>query len=262
MGRKLLASAALAALMAPSGAWADIAAAERWIDEEFQPSVLSREEQLAEMEWFIKAAEPFQGMEINVVAEAIPTHQYEADVLTRAFEEITGIRVNMQTMGEGDVVQAVQTQLQTGRNIYDMFVNDADLIGMHARLGQTLNLTEFMDGEGADITNPGRDLDDFFGAPSSTGPAGNLYHLPGQQFANLYWFRKDWFDDPDNQAAFREKYGYDLGVPLNWSAYEDIAEFFTNDVGTVDGVTIYGHMDYGKRAPDLGWRMTDAWLSM
>ena len=30
----------------------------------------------------------------------------------------------------------------------------------------------------------------------------------------------------------------------------------------VDGVAIYGHMDYGKRAPDLGWRMTDAWLSM
>ena len=25
---------------------------------------------------------------------------------------------------------------------------------------------------------------------------------------------------------------------------------------------VYGHMDYGKRAPDLGWRMTDAWLSM
>ena len=26
--------------------------------------------------------------------------------------------------------------------------------------------------------------------------------------------------------------------------------------------SVYGHMDYGKRAPDLGWRMTDAWLSM
>jgi glycerol transport system substrate-binding protein len=23
-------------------------------------------------------------------------------------------------------------------------------------------------------------------------------------------------------------YGYDLGVPVNWSAYEDIAEFFTD----------------------------------
>jgi glycerol transport system substrate-binding protein len=51
-------------------------------------------------------------------------------------------------------------------------------------------------------------------------------------------------------------------VPVNWSAYEDIAEFFTNDVGEIDGVQVYGHMDYGKRAPDLGWRMTDAWLSM
>ena len=57
-------------------------------------------------------------------------------------------------------------------------------------------------------------------------------------------------------------YGYDLGVPLNWSAYEDIAEFFTNDVKTIDGKPIYGHMDYGKKDPSLGWRFTDAWLSM
>jgi glycerol transport system substrate-binding protein len=98
--------------------------------------------------------------------------------------------------------------------------------------------------------------------PSATGPDGNLYQLPDQQFANLYWFRKDWFDNADYQAQFREKYGYDLGVPLNWSAYEDIAEFFTEHVGEIDGTRIYGHMDYGKRAPDLGWRMTDAWLSM
>ena len=66
------------------------------------------------------------------------------------------------------------------------------------------------------------------------------------------WFRKDWFDRPELQAAFKKKYGYDLGVPVNWSAYEDIAEFFSNDVKNIDGVQIYGHMDYGKRAPDLG----------
>src|SRR3546814_15169914 len=89
-----------------------------------------------------------------------------------------------------------------------------------------------------------------------------LYQLPDQQFANLYWFRKDWFDREDLKAQFKEKYGYELGVPVNWSAYEDIAEFFTNDVKEIDGVRIYGHMDYGKRAPDLGWRLTDAWLAM
>src|SRR6185369_15061174 len=31
---------------------------------------------------------------------------------------------------------------------------------------------------------------------------------------------------------------------------------------TIDGKPIYGHMDYGKKDPSLGWRFTDAWLSM
>ncbi|GGB33438.1 ABC transporter substrate-binding protein [Roseibium aquae] len=237
-------------------------AAQRWVNDEFQPSVLSKDEQMAEMEWFIQASEPFRGMEINVLSEGIPTHEYESRVLTKAFEEITGIKVNHQILGEGEVVQAVQTQMQTNRNLYDAYVNDSDLIGTHSRLQAAVNLTDWMAGPAKDVTSPTLDLEDFMGLSFTTGPDGDLYQLPDQQFANLYWFRKDWFDNPDYQARFKEKYGYDLGVPVNWSAYEDIAEFFTNDVQEIDGVRIYGHMDYGKRAPDLGWRMTDAWLSM
>ena len=263
MKKLLLASAAAAALIAfQSPASADMAAAEKWINDEFQPSTLSVDEQKAEMQWFIDAAKPFAGMEINVLSEGIPTHTYESTVLTKAFEEITGIKVNHQILGEGEVVQAVQTQMQTGRNLYDAYVNDSDLIGTHSRLQLAVNLTDFMAGEGADVTNPGLDLDDFMGTKFTTGPDGKLYQLPDQQFANLYWFRKDWFDDQANKDAFKAKYGYELGVPVNWSAYEDIAEFFSNDVKEIDGTRIYGHMDYGKRAPDLGWRMTDAWLSM
>jgi glycerol transport system substrate-binding protein len=89
-----------------------------------------------------------------------------------------------------------------------------------------------------------------------------LYQLPDQQFANLYWFRADLFARQDLKDKFKAKYGYDLGVPLNWSAYEDIAAFFSEDVKTIDGKPIYGHMDYGKKDPSLGWRFTDAWLSM
>ncbi|MBX2825327.1 MAG: ABC transporter substrate-binding protein [Gammaproteobacteria bacterium] len=241
---------------------AGAAEAEKWINDEFQPSTLSVDEQKAEMDWFIKAAEPFKGMEINVLSETIPTHTYESEVLTKAFEEITGIKVNHQLLGEGEVVQAVQTQMQTGRNLYDAYINDSDLIGTHSRLQLAVNLTEWMAGEGADVTNPGLDIDDFMGKSFTTGPDGSLYQLPDQQFANLYWFRYDWFNREDLKAQFKEKYGYDLGVPVNWSAYEDIAEFFSKDVKEIDGVEIYGHMDYGKRAPDLGWRMTDAWLSM
>jgi len=262
--RKHLATAvaAVSLVMAGQAVYADINAAKKWIDSEFQPSTLSKQDQIKEMEWFIKAAQPFRGMEINVLSETIPTHTYESEVLTKAFEEITGIKVNHQLLGEGEVVQAVQTQMQTKRNLYDAYVNDSDLIGTHARLQLAVNLTDWMAGPAKSVTNPGLDLDDFIGKSFTTGPDGDLYQLPDQQFANLYWFRKDWFDREDLQKKFKAKYGYDLGVPVNWSAYEDIAEFFTNDVKEIDGVRVYGHMDYGKRAPDLGWRMTDAWLSM
>jgi glycerol transport system substrate-binding protein len=239
-----------------------MAAARRWMEEEFTPSTLSIDEQMAEMEFLIKAAEPYRGMEINVVSEALTTHEYEASVMARAFEEITGIRVNHNIIQEGDVVEALQTQMQSGRNVYDAYVNDADLIGTHFRYGVTLPISDLIEGEFADITLPDLDLEDFIGTQFGTGPDGKLYQLPDQQFANLYWFRYDWFQREDLKEQFREKYGYELGVPVNWSAYEDIAEFFTNDVGEIDGQRVYGHMDYGRKDPSLGWRFTDAWLSM
>ena len=259
---KQIALAATVAALSSQSAWAGMAEAKNWVNTEFQPSSLSKLDQMKEMEWFINAAKPFKGMEINVLSETIPTHEYESRTLTKAFEEITGIKVNHQLLGEGEVVQAVQTQMQTRRNLYDAYINDSDLIGTHSRLQLAVNLTDWMAGEGSDVTLPTLDIDDFIGKSFTTGPDGKLYQLPDQQFANLYWFRKDWFDRADLQARFKDMYGYDLGVPVNWSAYEDIAEFFSVHVKEIDGVRIYGHMDYGKRAPDLGWRMTDAWLSM
>ncbi len=238
------------------------AAAKKWIDKEFQPSTLSKAEQMKEMEWFINAAKPFRGMEIKVVSETIPTHEYESKVLAKAFYEITGIKVTHDLIQEGDVIEKLQVQMQSGENVFDGYVNDSDLIGTHFRSGHVVNLTDWMAGEGKDVTLPTLDIDDFMGKSFTTGPDGKLYQLPDQQFANLYWFRYDWFQKPELKKAFKEQYGYELGVPVNWSAYEDIAEFFTKHVREIDGVAIYGHMDYGKKAPDLGWRFTDAWLSM
>lgn len=244
----------------PEGGYA--AEAARWVDEEFQPSTLSRDEQLAELAWFTEAAAPLRGMRISVVSEALTTHAYESEVLARAFADVTGVQVTHDLIQEGDVIEKLQTQMQSGRNIYDAYVNDSDLIGTHSRYGYVVPLSDFMAGEGAAFTSPTLDVEDFIGISFTTGPDGKLYQLPDQQFANLYWFRYDWFQRQDLRSRFRDAYGYELGVPVNWSAYEDIAEFFTEKVGTLDGERVYGHMDYGKKDPSLGWRFTDAWLSM
>ncbi|WP_339386921.1 ABC transporter substrate-binding protein [Vibrio caribbeanicus] len=242
--------------------FADMASAKKWMVEEFSPSTLSEKEQMKEMQWFIDAAKPFKGMEINVASETITTHEYESKTLAKAFYEITGIKVNHDLIQEGDVVEKLQTQMQTGRNIYDGYINDSDLIGTHVRYGKVVPISDFIEGEGKSVTNPYLDLPDFIGLDFTTGPDGKIYQLPDQQFANLYWFRADWFERPDLKAKFKKEYGYELGVPLNWSAYEDIAEFFSNKVKTIDGERVYGHMDYGKKDPSLGWRFTDSWFSM
>ncbi|MCB1871883.1 MAG: carbohydrate ABC transporter substrate-binding protein, partial [Gammaproteobacteria bacterium] len=78
MKTRIAVALAAALISAAPGIMAGTAEAEKWINSEFQPSTLSKEQQMEEMAWFIKAAEPFRGMEINVLSETIPTHEYES----------------------------------------------------------------------------------------------------------------------------------------------------------------------------------------
>ncbi|MCL6417435.1 ABC transporter substrate-binding protein [Aestuariirhabdus sp. Z084] len=262
--RSVLLSAAIALAATSWQAQADqySDAANKWLDKEFTESTLSKDEQLKEMQWFTEAAKPFRGMTINVASETIATHEYESKVLAKAFTEITGIVVNHDLIQEGDVVEKLQTQMQSDRNIYDAYINDSDLIGTHFRYGKVVPISDMIKGDAKDYTLPTLDLPDFIGLDFTTGPDGKIYQLPDQQFANLYWFRADWFARDDLKKQFKDRYGYELGVPKNWSAYEDIAEFFSVHVKEIDGERVYGHMDYGKKDPSLGWRFTDAWFSM
>lgn len=235
---------------------------EVWLKKEFTQSTLTPEQQRQEMEWFRDAAKPFRGMVLYVVSERIDTHHYEANVLSKAFQDITGIEVVHEITGEDELLRKLLAQNQTGEPIYDAYVNDSDMIGTHYRNGEVVVLSDFMKAEGAAVTLPTLDLDDFIGLEFTTAPDGKLYQLPDLQFANLYWYRQDWFARPDFRARFKQKYGYELDVPVNWTAYEDIARFFTEDVKQIDGQTVWGHMDYGRTEPSLGWRISDSWLSM
>jgi len=97
---------AAAALVLGQSAWAGEAEAKKWVDNEFQPSTLSKDKQMAEMKWFIEAAKKLQAKgvkEISVVSETITTHEYESKTLAKAFTEITGITVKHDLIQEGDV---------------------------------------------------------------------------------------------------------------------------------------------------------------
>lgn len=236
--------------------------------QQLSPSALNTSEMYKELSWFKNTGKAFSGRSIRVLSEDIPTHHWEKNVLAPLFKSLTGIDVQFDIIGEGAVVETIFEQLSSGKHSYDIYVNDADHIGTHSRMQGVVNLTQYMQTEGKRFTNPYLDLKDFLNLEFGQDFKGQQLQLPDQQFANLYWYRHDWFTRPDIKKLFKsftqKKYGkehaYELGVPVNWAAYEDIAEFFTNT--PIDGKKVYGHTDFGKNSPSLGWRFTDAWLAI
>ncbi len=62
---------------------------------------------------------------------------------------------------------------------------------------------------------------------------GKLYTLEDDGDVFLLYYRKDLFGDPKHQAAFKQKYGYDLAPPRTWKQFDEIATYVT-DSGVPD----------------------------
>ena len=61
-------------------------------------------------------------------------------------------------------------------------------------------------------------------------------------------YRKDWFDRPEIQAEFKQKYGRKLGVPATLEELQQIGEFFQGR--EIDGKTVYGAAIYTERGSE------------
>jgi multiple sugar transport system substrate-binding protein len=88
--------------------------------------------------------------------------------------------------------------------------------------------------------------------PGTTGSLdlvhGHFYGVPWFADAKMFAYRKDWFNDPANQAAFKAKYGYALGVPKSMDQIVDIADFFTNPAKGTYGIGVHEQPAYDSAA--------------
>ena len=174
---------------------------EKWIDAEFQPSTLSKYQQMAEMKWFIEAAKKLHAKGVKEIGRVRDDHHARSKTLAKAFTEITGITVKHDLIQEGDVVEKLQTSMQSGKSMTTMPGSSSDLIGMHAH-GKIMNLTDYMAGKGKEYTNPGIDIKDFI---------DQFHHRSRQESVsaarlgtNLYWFRADLFARQDLKEELQE----------------------------------------------------------
>jgi len=62
--------------------------------------------------------------------------------------------------------------------------------------------------------------------------AGKVMALPYDGDNHMTYYRKDALENPEYQAQFKEKYGYDYQLPIaSWEEVRDIAEFFMTGTG-------------------------------
>lgn len=67
-----------------------------------------------------------------------------------------------------------------------------------------------------------------------------IFSLPYDGDCITLYYRKDIFEDRENQNKFQEKYGYMLSPPKTWKQYKDVAAFFNGWDWDNDGKIEYG----------------------
>jgi multiple sugar transport system substrate-binding protein len=143
--------------------------------------------------------------------------------LGNEFAKETGIAVKVHQIPWPSYQDQVFLNFGNKQTDFDIVIGDSQWIGRGATKGLYLELTDWLP-EAVDISTihpraarylceypPGSGK--FFAAPCETDAIGFVY-------------RKDWFEDPAEQAAFKAKYGRELMVPDTWEEFRDVAEFF------------------------------------
>jgi multiple sugar transport system substrate-binding protein len=187
------------------------------------------------------AAPPAQGVEELVIiwAEWDPA-SYLQEIGNR-YEAETGIKVNVIQEPWGSFYDRMAAEWAAQGDAYDMVVGDSQWIGQGVTQGHYMDLTDFFNERGIAETVTPATLKFYGEYPANSG---KYYAYPTEGDAVGWAYRKDLFENPDNMAAFEEKYGYPLAPPETWMQLRDIAEFFTRPDENLYGIGVYTQIDY------------------
>jgi len=166
--------------------------------------------------------------------------------LSKDFTTESGIEMKFEFVPWTNFADRFLNELNSGGKLCDLLIGDSQWLGGSATYGHYIELTDF-------FAENGISMDDFLPATVyaySTWPKGEPHYwaLPAMGDALGWVYRKDWFERPELQEAFKAEYGYDLAPPANWNQLMDIGKFFQGR--EIDGKTVYGMAIYSERGSE------------
>jgi multiple sugar transport system substrate-binding protein len=178
---------------------------------------------------------------IRILMETVPDTRYIQDLVPQ-FTEETGIDVEIEAISYIDMHSKLVPQLIAPEGSYDLIVVDFYWVGEFTKAGWLMPLDDLVAHDGVDVDRYVPKLMDLVGRVG-----GTLYMLPFYNYSMAVIYRQDLLDDPDNQAAFKEKYGIDLKVPETWDEYWKQVAFFTRDENNDGNNDFFGTVIQGQR---------------
>jgi len=161
--------------------------------------------------------------------------------LVKGYEKETGVKVVVETTPWPDFQNKAFKEFTAKGSAYDMVVGDSQWLGAGSTGGHYVDLTDFFKKHKVAETMAPATVTSYAEYP---GNSRKYWAIPLEGDANGFAYRKDWFEDPKEMAAFKAKYKYDLGVPKTWKELGDIAEFFHRPAEKRYGISIYTDNSY------------------
>jgi multiple sugar transport system substrate-binding protein len=198
----------------------------------------------------------FNNVTINVVGDA--GHNLKPYEFWKSDFEKAGINIQIIEVPFEGVYEKEKTEFVAGTGAFDVVTFYPAYIGDFAGNGYLEPLDDYMKKEPAAVwdPNPSDVLAPFWELYCKFG--GQVYALPIDGDILMLQYRKDLFENADEQAAFKEKYGKELAPPETWDDWLQIGEFFTRTKGdTLAGEVLdqdfYGSADFAKRGFSFAW---------
>jgi len=143
--------------------------------------------------------------------------------LGKDFEKETGIAVKVEQIPLGSYQEKVFLEFGGSRTKFDIVIGDSQWIGRGATKGLYVELTDWLPTVvdlGSIHPRAAKYLCEY---PAGSG---KWFAAPCETDAIGLAYRKDWFEDAGEKAAFQLRYKRELAVPQTWEEFVQVAEFF------------------------------------
>lgn len=151
-----------------------------------------------------------------------------APSIVQLFEEETGIKIEFVETDPATEYQDNLRNASTKNGSFDLVTTAIEEIGDFAEAGLLRPLDEYVDKYQPSWNDP---TYGFAGGETTvtlfSKYKGGYYAVAFDNDTQPYFYRGDLLDNPDEQAAFEDKYGRPLRFPLTWDEQAEVAEFFT-----------------------------------